>query len=137
MSSFFENVKNKVSSVSKSAAKKTKEFADITKLKTEISGAKSTIEDTYSEIGKLYFEQKKDAPDEAFAELVAKINEKLEFIAENEQKIRDVKGEVTCPGCGKLVADKTVMFCPFCGVRIREEPQTEEEAGKTDDGTEK
>lgn len=127
MASFFDNVKNKVSEAGKSAAKMTKEIADTAKLKAEINGAKSTIENAYSDIGKLYYEQKKNAPDEGYAELIAKISEASALIEKKEQEIRDIKGEVICPQCGKCVNGKNIVFCPACGARLRDEQPEEEQ----------
>lgn len=127
MASFFDNVKNKVSAAGKSAAKMTKEIADTAKLKAEINGAKSTVENTYSDIGKLYYEQKKDVPDEGYAELVAKISEALALIEKKEQEIREIRGEIICPQCGKHVTDKNISFCPACGARVRDEQPEEEQ----------
>ena len=45
------------------------------------------------------------------------IREEEQSIARNAEKISALRGTVSCPGCGRVIARK-ISFCPDCGTKI-------------------
>ena len=121
---FLDDFSKKISSASQEAIAKTKDFADITKLNSNISDEKNKINAAYKEIGKMYFEAHSEDFEESYGELVGNIKASLEKIATFEQQIVEIKGVTKCPNCGAEVA-KGAAFCTACGTAI---PQAEVQA---------
>lgn len=148
--SFLEGLGKKISSASQEAIAKTKDFADITKLKSNIADEERRINAAYAEIGKAYVETHAEDYEESFAEQIAAIREAKTKIVELEQQIVDIKGVVICPKCGAEVP-KDAAFCATCGSAIKQEPtavtieteaeeteaeETETEEAETEEGKE-
>lgn len=84
------------------AAEKTRNFADkasdkakdvsrITKLNFELKSAKDTMEKTYTEIGKIYYDTHKNDPEDYFLQLceeVTTINERISAIQSEIDKLK-------------------------------------------------
>ena len=121
---FLDDFSKKISSASQEAIAKTKDFADITKLNSNISDEKNKINAAYKEIGKMYFEAHSEDFEESYGELVGNIKASLEKIAAFEQQIVEIKGVTKCPNCGAEVP-KGAAFCTSCGTAI---PQPEVQA---------
>jgi rRNA maturation endonuclease Nob1 len=123
--SFFDDFGKKISSVSQEAIAKTKDFADVTKLNSNISEEERKINSAYSEIGKMYFELHSDDYEECFGTQFLAIKESKEKIKDYEKQIVNIKGVVKCPNCGTEVP-KTAAFCASCGSAItQEKPEVE------------
>ncbi len=73
------------------AANKTKKVSRIAKLNIEITSRRETIKRAYSEIGKLYYESHKDAPEGFFIQLCQEIDVSMEAIAAMEAEIARLK----------------------------------------------
>jgi membrane protease subunit (stomatin/prohibitin family) len=39
---------------------------------------------------------------------------------EAEEPMPDVGETLACPGCGKDISEKDMIFCPDCGTKVRE-----------------
>lgn len=122
---FFDEVGKKISTAGQDAIAKTKDFADITKLNSNISDEQNRINSTYTQLGKLYYEIHKDDCEEALSLLVSSINDSMNKIKELQQQIIDIKGIVKCANCGAEV-DKSAAFCASCGTAIPKEAVVEE-----------
>lgn len=117
---FLDDFSKKASAAGKKAIAKTKDFADVARLNSNISDEEKKINTAYSEIGKQYFENHQNDFEECFAPQFSAIRESQEKIKELEQQIVDIKGVIKCPSCGAEVP-KTAAFCAACGNAIARE----------------
>lgn len=122
---FFDDFSKKISTAGQEAIAKTKDFADVARLNSNISDEENKISSAYSEIGKLYFEIHQNDFEECFESQISAIRESQEKIKEFEQQIVDIKGVVKCPNCGAEVP-KTAAFCATCGSTIVRKPVAED-----------
>ena len=76
------------------AADKAKRASRVAKLKLEISAEKDNIETAYTEIGKLYYETHKDAPEGFFLQLCEEIGAARAAIEAKEAELADLKSEI-------------------------------------------
>ena len=96
------------------AARKTKNVSRIAKLNVDIAAERDSIKRTYNEIGKLYYETHRDAPEAFFVQLCQEIDLSLESIAAMETEIVHLKAEDSARGKEE----------PDVVVEITEEPET-------------
>lgn len=115
---FLDDFSKKASAAGKKAIAKTKDFADVAKLNSNISDEEKKINTAYSEIGKQYFENHQNDFEECFATQFSAIRESQEKIKEFEQQIVDIKG-VICPSCGQTI-ENGAAFCMNCGAKLEE-----------------
>lgn len=73
------------------AADKAKDASKIAKLSFEVKATKDTIEKTYAEIGKLYYDLNKNNPADYYIQLCEEITAAEKRIVELQQAIEDVK----------------------------------------------
>lgn len=78
--------------VATKAADKAKAGTRIAKLSVEISTEKENMKKTYTEIGKLYYDTHKDAPEGFFIQLCEEITMAKEAIAAKEAEMAELKG---------------------------------------------
>ena len=83
----FETLKNKAVSLAQSSMAKAKELTEIGKLKMQNVSEQENIR----RIGKLYYEQHRQEPGEAFADLCKKIDGSNARIEYNNERIADLK----------------------------------------------
>jgi len=76
------------------AADKAKDVAHIAKLNMELSSEKDNIQKAYLEIGKLYYETRKDSPDGFFVQLCDEISLANENISSILSELEDLKAGV-------------------------------------------
>ena len=72
-------------------ATRAKSYGRIAKLTLEINGQNEELKRVYTEIGKLCYEQAKDAPEGLFAPLFAQVEELSADIAAKEEEIAALK----------------------------------------------
>lgn len=89
---FLEKLGDTIQTKGKEAADKAKELADIAALKSRISTCEEIIKKNYIEIGKMYYEQYGDIPEEPFEKQCRAIKNARAGVEDLEQKIRDIKG---------------------------------------------
>jgi len=75
-------------------ANRAKAYARIAKLSLELNGENEELKKVYAEIGKLYFEQAKDAPEGFFAPLFAQAEEIYSIISSKEDEINALRAEM-------------------------------------------
>lgn len=114
---FFDELGKTLSDKGKGAAKKAKELTETIQLKAQINTEKGVIQDAYTLIGKLYFEEQAIAPDEKYREPFERIQEAIAKIAALEEEIHDREGVRVCPNCGVKV-EKDCAFCKHCGAKM-------------------
>lgn len=98
LSSLVDKVKevansDKVRNIYEQGTSKAKSYGRIAKLSLELNGDSEELKRIYNEIGKLYYEQAKDAPEGFFAPLFAQAAELNERIAAKEEEIEALKAE--------------------------------------------
>lgn len=89
---FIEKLGNTITVKGQAAVDKTKEMAEIARLKSQISTCEEVVKKNYLEIGKLYYEQNKENPGEAFQKQVTAIGNAQNGIRELNEKINQIKG---------------------------------------------
>jgi len=71
---FFENLKERASGLAQSGVAKSKELAEIGKLKLNNAAEEDAIRKAYTEIGKLYYAERGMTPDAAYAALCERVH---------------------------------------------------------------
>ena len=71
-----------------------KSYGRIAKLNLEINGENQELNRVFTEIGKLYYEQAKDAPEGFFAALFTQAQALTDSIAAKEEEIRAMKADL-------------------------------------------
>lgn len=92
-------VAGKTRGFAEKAADKAKDVARIAKLNMELGAEKDTIEKAYLEIGKLYYETRKNSPDGFFVQLCDEITLANENIAKILAELDDLKSGLSSK-CG-------------------------------------
>lgn len=88
---FLDKIGKKIGDVAGSATDMAKDFAETTKLNSEISAEEKQINQIFLEIGKFIFESEKENPDSVVAELISKIKASQQTIEELKRKIEEIK----------------------------------------------
>ena len=113
---FFDDISKKLSQVSQNAVGKTKDTADIFKLKNEISEEERKIVALYNEIGRLYASLHYEDFEPSFANLMASLKESVAAIELRQAQIQNIRNVTTCSNCGAEIARES-MFCSACGAQ--------------------
>lgn len=85
-----------VKEVCEQGASRVKSYGRIAKLNLEMNGDYEELKRVYTEIGKLCYDQFKDAPEGFFAPLFAQVEEISARIERSEAEIEAMKAEVGC-----------------------------------------
>lgn len=112
-------VAGKTRTLAEKAADKAKDVTRLAKLSLELNSEKDTIQKAYAEIGKLYYETHKNAPDSFFVQLCDEITLASENVARLQIEIDDLKSGID-PRDGKNA-----------GIEVEFEEITPDEAAKT------
>lgn len=122
---FFDKMSETLTTKGKDVAKKAKELAEITGLNSQISIQQEIMNKAYISIGKAYYEQVKDNPDELYVSDFEKVTKASEKIQELKRQVNDIKGIKPCSACGSSVPSDA-SFCPSCGnpVSVKEDNET-------------
>lgn len=126
---FFDELSKTLSDKGKEAARKARELTETLQLKTQINTEKNVIQDAYTLIGKLYFEEQGIAPDEKYREPFERIQEALDRIAALEDEIHEREGVRVCPSCGAKV-EKDCAYCKHCGSKMPDKVVPAEESAE-------
>jgi hypothetical protein len=86
-----ENLKQKASSVAQTGVAKSKQLAEIAKLRANCLSEEEAIKKAYIEIGKLYYAERGDAPEGAYVALCSRISKAKDTIAQNHAEIEAMK----------------------------------------------
>ncbi len=111
---FFDDISKKITDVTSSAAQKTRDMTEISRLNSAVNEEEAKINNAYLQIGRLYCANHSNDCEESFAIFVNAVKESEKRIADIKAQIRDIKGIVTCPTCGENVS-LNVAFCSNCG----------------------
>lgn len=88
--SFLNDLSKKVGSAASTAAKKSGELVETTKINMSISKEEDGINKIYAEIGKRVFEADKDSADSPYAELFDSIKRHQDTIRELKEKLKQI-----------------------------------------------
>ena len=89
-----------VHDIYENGANRAKSYGRIAKLALELNGENEELKRVYTEIGRLYYEQAKDAPEGFFAPLFAQAEEICGRIAAKEDEINSLKADIAAAtGC--------------------------------------
>lgn len=89
---FIEKLGDTISAKGKEVAEKAKETAEILALKGQISTCEEVIRKNYVEIGKMYFEQYGEIPEEPFEKQCRAIHNAMNGVKELQDRINELKG---------------------------------------------
>jgi len=92
------SVADKSVEMAKMAGDKAKVIAKLTRLNTELAKEKETLRRTYTEMGKIYYEQHKNSPDESMIQAVADVEHSLQKMEVKRQEIETLKSELSVSG---------------------------------------
>ena len=126
-------VAGKTRDIAEKAADKAKDVARIAKLNMELSSEKDTIEKAYLEIGKLYYETRRNSPDGFFVQLCDEITLANDNIAKILSELDGLK-----VGLGVKNGDISVEFTEVSVDEPAEKAVAEEDfvkEGSEGDGT--
>ena len=113
---FFDDLSKKITQVSQNAMGKTKDTADIFKLKNEISEEERKVVALYNEIGRLYASLHYEDFEPSFANHMASLKESVAAIELRQAQIQNIRNVTTCSNCGAEIARES-MFCSACGAQ--------------------
>lgn len=114
---FFEQIGKRLVDAGQGVAQQTKNFADVTRLNSEISEKERKITQLYQTIGQTYYQNHSQAPEPEYRQAVEEIRALLTEIAQHQEEIKQIKGIVKCPSCGADVPLQAA-FCNSCGARM-------------------
>ncbi len=114
---FFEQLGKRLTDAGQNVAQQTKNLADVTQLNSAISDREKKISQLYLNIGQLYYEEHKGDSTAEHQEIIGEINALYAEIAQNREKIKQIKGVVKCPKCGADVP-LNAAFCNACGTKM-------------------
>ena len=87
-----EKIGDTISEKGKEAADKAKEIAEIVSLRGQIATCEEVMKKNYLEIGKAYYREFGDIPEETFAKQCRAIKNAENGVKELEEQIRQIKG---------------------------------------------
>lgn len=127
MKSFFEDLGRKIGETAETVTNKAGEAVEIQRLRNQIRALERGNERDYAELGKRVYDHYKEGEvvDSEAIGICDAIQNREESIEKYEQQISDVKGDVTCDGCGKSVA-RDMAYCPHCGSKVPEQTESKE-----------
>lgn len=139
---FFNKLGKKASETYQATKEKATTISGELKLRGKISDLKSKIEDIYTEIGKIVYEEMKagnDVSKDVVVEKCEEISRVKEEISKLEVEILAVKKIKKCVNCNEEL-DINAEFCSKCGakqpkiekVEIKEEPAETKEVEVTE-----
>ncbi len=116
---FLDVVKEKLTTATRTAAKKSSEIVEITKLKASISDELSTVNKTLRSMGQALYEAYKTGEETDFSleETCAELDEAYARIEELQARVAELKNTKICPTCKKEM-ERDAIFCSVCGERF-------------------
>lgn len=114
---FFDDLGKKISSTSQSVMNKGKGMVDITKMKAQIAEEEKRINKYYENLGKMYYDLKKDEPLLELREVVEMVKNSYLQIENLNKAIEAIESSETCPNCGAVI-EKDMLFCTGCGMKV-------------------
>ena len=121
----FDDLREKVTDLAQSGVAKSKQLAEIAKLKTSNMGEEDTIKTAYLELGRLYYAERGAAPEGAYAAACGRISQAKAAIETNNARIAELKAQGCVEEAESVTAEPVVEDVP------PEEPAPEQEVPET------
>ena len=121
----FDDLREKVTDLAQSGVAKSKQLAEIAKLKTSNMGEEDTIKKAYLELGRLYYAERGAAPEGAYAAACGRISQAKAAIETNNARIAKLKAQGCVEEAESVTAEPVVEDVP------PEEPAPEQEVPET------
>ena len=115
--SFLENLGKTISGAAQTAAKKSGEMVEITKINMTIGSEEDKIEKLQTQIGKKVYDSAvagTPISSDDFKDVCNEITERSNTIKDLKSKILEVRSIKLCTSCGAEL-EKEVQFCNKCG----------------------
>lgn len=132
MSDIFKKIGDTLTETGKTVGEKTKQVGNTAKLNAKIISSEHSVSENYTIIGKYYYDNYKNNPDEEIAETVNAVTASLETIAQLKNEILAIKGLVKCQSCGNACPFED-SFCGKCGAALVKPEPAEEEVEETEE----
>lgn len=115
----FSKLKKNFGETAEVIGKKTENFVEIQKLKSQIHTANHEIAQNYEEMGEMIYRkyQQGEALDPELTAICEDITELKTEVASCKEEIGQYRGESTCPECGANVP-ANAAFCMKCGAQM-------------------
>lgn len=119
---FLDNALSKTKEIFEIARKKTEDAVNTGKQKIDVATIENKLAKDYEALGKIYYENIKEADAQSLAEnvieLKASIEEKKEKIASIKEELNRAKNKRYCPSCGASIAADSI-YCSVCGAALQ------------------
>lgn len=119
-------IKDTLSDIASTAAEKTEQVVEQTKIRASIADIKRKLTKTYIEIGKLISLTEEERPaffEEELQHLVQKVRQLKVVLIQRKNELKQSKQMLICPSCSKKTSVNH-LYCPNCGAPLTD---TEEE----------
>ncbi|MCC8150257.1 MAG: zinc-ribbon domain-containing protein [Lachnospiraceae bacterium] len=114
---FYDGLGKKIQKTGQDALEKTKGAAETARLNAAISDLEKEINNTFADLGRSYYNKHAQSiEDQEFLPYFRKIEDRMEQIQRNRNKIRALKGLTKCIHCGQDI-EINAVFCNHCGQR--------------------
>lgn len=97
---FFSKLGDSIVSATQEVGEKAKGMTDVAKLQYEMRSKEDFLNKQYQEIGKIFYQENKDAAPEAYTSLFEEVVAAQKRIEEIKEQIAYTKGGKACPKCG-------------------------------------
>ena len=113
----WDDIAKKAAALSDKAVKQARDLSEVAKLKLQIAEAEKAVDDSYTQLGRLYAAAHRSDYEEGFASVMAAVTNAEQTVKTLHQQLQDAKGVTVCEKCGAEVA-KDAAFCSACGAEI-------------------
>lgn len=131
---FFSKLGDSIVSATQEVGEKAKGITDVAKLQYEMRSKEDFLNKQYQEIGKIFYQENKDAAPEAYTSLFEEVVAAQKRIEEIKEQIAYTKGGKACPKCGAVVSG-SAAFCSKCGAKMDEDIFEDEDEVVTEEKT--
>lgn len=116
---FLDDLISTTKSVAATAGKKTDEAVKVSKLKIKRSQIGGEIKTKNEKLGAMMYQMAKsgEKDNEAFDAAVAELDACYEKLAEVNNQLDELSGNVTCTKCGAKTKNDN-SYCPKCGTKL-------------------
>ena len=97
---FMDQIGQKLANIGQNLSQQSNNLANVTRISNDINENQRKITQLYATIGKAYYERHKSDPGAEEFECIAEINLLLAEIAEQENRMEQMKGTGKCAECG-------------------------------------
>lgn len=130
----FDNIGNKVMAAGNQIGGRAKDAGEQMRLNNDIQSLNRQIQQIYQQIGEAYYNWTRGMtqaePD--FNSMCSDIDQCKVQIQDDEDRIKQLREQIACPSCGKMVPPDTT-FCPYCGAAVSETERQREADRKAEE----